>query len=324
MNSFRGNVQISLPDFENVQIQAVSSEIVENFIRSQIQLPEETENDIVLPTSLTIAQQAYSVTWISSNENVISTEGAITQPFVDAGDFTVVLTATFIGPDSNILITRSYSVTVLEGNEMLVIPTNPNETTTPSQPTEPTEPTVPSEPISTTLLSFDFGTAVNFGYAAGELTWTETSGSEQSLLKNRVQINTSTFEPKDTMGAFLVFAPIRDNNYAYIELDLSDIQNKASVTFNHISWSPAAYTNIQSELSLAEIRLELFNSQSEIWTIVDSFNVISNVKGDVIMEAGFDNVSPGLYRLSYYLEGDNLLTSNTRYALIIDDLLVTE
>jgi hypothetical protein len=159
-----------------------------------------------------------------------------------------------------------------------------------------------------------------FGYGEGDLTWTQGDDT-YTVVKNRVQINKSTFGARANLDSFLVFAPVKDNNYAYVELDLSALDGAAKITFDHIVWHSVNTQPAVEGLSLAEIRVELYDADSDTWTVVDSVNLKDVISSDTIVAAELNILVGGLYRLSYYIEGATS-TSNTTYALIVDNLKV--
>ena len=176
----------------------------------------------------------------------------------------------------------------------------------------------PAEPI--VIIDYNFGVSTAFGYGEGDLTWTQGDDT-YTIAKNRVQINTSTFGARADLGAFLVFAPVQDNNYAYVELDLATLDGAAKITFDHIVWHSVNTQPAVEGLTLAEIRVELYDAVSDTWTVVDSVNLKDVISSELIATAELNILVGGLYRLSYYIEGATS-TSNTTYALIVDNLKV--
>jgi basic membrane protein A len=183
----------------------------------------------------------------------------------------------------------------------------------------------PVDPEVTTLANLNFGTGTVFGYGEGALIWTE-DGNSYTIDKNRVQINVSTFEIRAEMGAFLVFAPIQGAENAYIlipEIEIIDAEAKPIVfSFDHITWhSTNGPTNIAT-LTVAEFRLEKFDSVAQTWSVVDSVNLKDIVDGVNIVNTELETMSAGIYRVAYYIEGATS-TTNTFYAMIVDNLKIT-
>lgn len=182
---------------------------------------------------------------------------------------------------------------------------------------EQQEECVIEEPTLNIIQEYTFGQTVKFGYAEGELTW-EESGQQFTLFKNRVQINTSTFGYRENLGAFLVFAPIKDAEYSFIEFSIDE---GSLITFEHITWhSTNGPANI-SGLELAEIRLEVLRNDE--WIILDFLDLIPRVNGEDMVEESFELAEAGNYRLVYFVKGARS-TTNTQYALIIDNLRIFE
>ena len=127
------------------------------------------------------------------------------------------------------------------------------------------------------------------------------------------------------MGAFLVFAPIQGAENAYIlipEIEIINTEAKPIVfSFDHITWhSTNGPTNIAT-LTVAEFRLELFDSVAQTWSVVDSVNLKDIVDGVNIVNTELEAMSAGIYRIAYYIEGATS-TSNTFYAMIVDNLKI--
>ena len=178
------------------------------------------------------------------------------------------------------------------------------------------EPVVEPEPVVTTY-EYNFGVDTKFGYGEGELVWTEGE-TTYTAAKNRVQINKSTFGVRAELDAFLVFAPIQDNNYAYIEFEIG---GPSVITFDHIGWHSVNTPPAVQGLTLAEIRVELYNTETEAWDVVDSLDLKTRIDGEVLVAEELNVLVAGLYRISYYIEGATS-TTNTTYALIVDNLKV--
>jgi len=168
-----------------------------------------------------------------------------------------------------------------------------------------------------TVYEYNFGIDTKFGYGEGELVWTE-GDTIYTVNKNRVQINKSTFGVRIELDAFLVFAPIQNNNYAYIELN---ILGPSVITFDHIGWHSANTAPAVQGLTLAEIRVELYNTETQAWVVVDSLDLKTRIDGEVLVAEELNVLVAGLYRLSYYIEGATS-TTNTAYALIVDNLKI--
>lgn len=180
-----------------------------------------------------------------------------------------------------------------------------------------------SEPQAEVLRTYTFGTVAKTGYAVGNVVFTESFG-EQTLSKDRAQINVSTFVPHDTMGAFLVLAPVAATKVSFVEFELSAL-NVTNISFQYASWSGNALTAAQA-LTDGVLTLQKWNATSSAWENVEyaagQFNLLSMVSSTEYKTASFDVVGGGLFRV-YYTQPSATSTSNTGYALTVDNLVVT-
>lgn len=184
------------------------------------------------------------------------------------------------------------------------------------------------EPIERLVYTDNFGTATKTGYALGTVTYTNGEGDTLVLDKNRVQINTSTTAPHTSMGAFIVMAPISTTLVSYFEYDLSSYTDISKVEFVLSSWSATSGTAVNN-MSLATLKLQYFDDVSDTWVdvvaTIGSSNVISLVNSSTYTLVSFETSVAGLYRVIYTLDAtEGTSTSNTAYALTIDNLMIYE
>lgn len=107
---FNVNVQVMLSSGDQLEITYTNNQI-ESIIENEIEPVSSTDKDIELVTSVTIDKTDYTITWTSSNPDVITNEGLVT-PQSDNVD--VTLTATFYIKGN--MITKNFIVTVIGEN----------------------------------------------------------------------------------------------------------------------------------------------------------------------------------------------------------------
>ncbi len=247
------------------------------------------------PTTITLpatGSNGSAIVWTSSNNALIDpATGAVVMP--QSGQVVVTLTATL----SLNAATKVQTFEVTLGTT--------------------------SEPQAEVLRTYVFGTAAVTGYSAGSLAWTETFGA-QSELKDRVQINTSTSAPHTAGNPFLVLAPIQTFKVAFVEFSLAAL-NVSNITFQYSSWSGSAATNAVA-LTDGVFTLQKWNATSSTWENVEyaagQFNLLSSVVSTEYKTASFNVVGGGLFRL-YYTQPSATSTSNTFYALTVDNFVVS-
>jgi len=174
----------------------------------------------------------------------------------------------------------------------------------------------------------DFGTAAKTGYDTTSFEYTNSNSDTFTLNKMRAQINTSTFEPHNVQGAFIVLAPKSLNLTSYIEYDLSSYTNLSKFEFSISTWSGTAETNIKA-MTLAVIKLQVFDTDTSSWVDVENsdglVNFISNVTSTEYVTVSFNVTEAGLYRVLYVIdETEGTSTSNTAYAVTLDDFKIYE
>jgi hypothetical protein len=236
-----------------------------------------------------------TITWASSDEALInSTTGAVVMPV--SGQVTVYLTATVaIGE-----VSRTKDFEIVLG--------------TPEE--------IPVEDILVQL--FDFGTVSKTGYAAGDLVFTNTTGPEYTLNKDRVQINTSSTAPHDTMGAFIVMAPISSAKVSFVEFDFSTVVGLKKMEFSFATWSTTSFNNINA-LTDFSFRLEYWDAGTSSWVAVQTTteltNLVSLFSNTTYATVTYDLTVAAKYRLVY--EAPNAaVTTNTAYAITVDNLKI--
>ena len=244
---------------------------------------------ITLPTT---GSNGSAIVWTSSNNPLIDpATGAVVMP--QSGQVVVTLTATL-------------SLNAATKVQTFEVTLGTNEVPQPS-----------------VLRTYTFGTVAKTGYAVGNVVWTESFG-EQTASKDRTQINVSTFLPHDTMGAFLVLAPISTVKVAFAEFALGafDVTN---ISFQYSAWSGSALTASQG-LADGVLSLQKWNATSSTWENVEfaagQFNLLSSVSSTEYKTASFNVNGGGLFRV-YYTQPNAAVTSNTAYALTVDNLVVT-
>jgi len=102
-----------------VVVTTVNDDSAEMRIVPAIRPVEETEDDILLLTSYSIDDWLFDISWESSDETVIESDGTVHRPEAGEPDATVTLTATVTDANDFELVV-SYSVTVLAEEEEIV------------------------------------------------------------------------------------------------------------------------------------------------------------------------------------------------------------
>jgi len=233
-----------------------------------------------------------TIVWSSNNTDLITAAGVVTMPV--SGQVTVTLTATVtLGAAS-----KEVTFEVLVG--------------------------VPAEPMDTLVQLFDFGTVAKTGYAVGNVTFTNTTGPEYVLAKDRAQINVSTFTPHDTMGAFLVLAPISTVKTSFVEFDFTSVTGLKKMEFSFATWSGTALTNIQA-LTDFSFRLEYWDTNTSAWVAVANTeaqtNLVSLFSSTAYATVTYNLTIAAKYRLVYEAPTATS-TSNTAYAITVDNLKI--
>jgi hypothetical protein len=178
--------------------------------------------------------------------------------------------------------------------------------------------------MDTLVQLFDFGTVAKTGYAVGNVTFTNTTGPEYILAKDRAQINVSTFTPHDTMGAFLVLAPISTVKTSFVEFDFTSVTGLKKMEFSFATWSGTALTNIQA-LTDFSFRLEYWDTNTSAWVAVANTeaqtNLVSLFSSTAYATVTYNLTIAAKYRLVYEAPTATS-TSNTAYAITVDNLKI--
>lgn len=179
-------------------------------------------------------------------------------------------------------------------------------------------------PAATVLRTYTFGTVAKTGYAAGNVTWTESFG-DQTLAKDRVQINVSPdYDPHKTMGAFLVLAPISTAKDSYITFDLSAFTTLTEISFDFATWSGTSATNITT-VGGGLFGLQKYNATTSTWEFVEfaagQSNLTSLLSATAYNTATFTVNGGGLFRI-VNSQPNATSTKNTDYAITVDNLVL--
>lgn len=171
------------------------------------------------------------------------------------------------------------------------------------------------------ITTIDFGSKAVIGYEAGNLVFTNGDGTVYTLNKDRAQANTSTYAPHDTQGVFLVLSCKKTAQFAFTEFDFSSLDiTKLQLSFS--VWNQNNFAKITGYEG-ASVQLEKFVDGS--WVAVAETGGNTNLLGlftkDAYTEITFDNLTSGLYRLTYSVP-DNTSSSNTEYAVTVDDIKI--
>jgi hypothetical protein len=178
-----------------------------------------------------------------------------------------------------------------------------------------------------TTITLDFGTVQKTGYALGTFTFINTGSTiEYTFSKDRAQIATSANEPHTSKGAFVVFAPISTAKESYVEMDLTSFTDLSKISFNISTWSATALTNINALANKGTFGLQFYNPTTQAWefvkTINNAENIISKLSSTEYVNVEFTVTQSGRYRL-YYNSPDATSTTNTAYAITVDDFKLT-
>lgn len=164
VSSFANNVQLALGAANAIVTAPASETFLSRAIGQSVTLPVEVSENITLPSSVTVLGQSFSVSWVTSDGNIVSSNGTVTRPALSVGDQEVLLGGIFSGP--GITINRFFEITVIS-----------RDTDDPIEP-EPTEPGTPGEAVTITET---FNGVDNFGYTPSG-TIQGTSGIEWTFV----------------------------------------------------------------------------------------------------------------------------------------------
>jgi hypothetical protein len=247
--------------------------------------------NLTLPTTATYG----TVAWTSDTPSVISNAGVVTRPASGQPDATVKL---------------SYVITVGSNS---------------TQPIEITFVVKAAEAIPVvTLFTNDFGTVTKTGYSAGNIVYTPTGGTEITALKDRVQINSTATAPHTSKGVFAVFAPISTFKVSFLDVDFSTLTGAGKLELEYSVWNAAALGNLKNTALITSAQLKLQKFDGTNWIDEGSaLNVITNASDTEYKKTSFSLSGAAKYRLVYTIEG-TANTSNTAFALTVDNLVVTD
>ncbi|MFZ9196772.1 MAG: immunoglobulin-like domain-containing protein [Bacilli bacterium] len=254
--------------------------------------------NLTLPTTYTPVGTTFvaNLAWTSSNPDVISNTGVVTRPASGQPDANVTLSYVMsVGNEANAAVEIAYTVKAAEAVAIQTLFTN------------------------------DFGTVAKTGYSVGNIIYTPTGGTEITAAKDRVQINTSATAPHTSMGAFAVFAPISTYPISYLDINFSSLSGAGKLELDYSVWNSTALGNLTNTavVSTALLKLQTYNG-TEWVDLGDAFNVIANASATEYKKTSFTLNGAAQYRLVYTITGPALGTSNTAYALTVDNLVVTD
>ena len=170
------------------------------------------------------------------------------------------------------------------------------------------------------IIDWDFGTKNKTGYAAGDLTWTNSDSTEVTANKDRTQINSSDYAPHN--GEHFLVLSIRDTaSEAWIELDFTTLTGMNKISFEINVWNNSLLATVKDTpngLFILQVK------DGENWVNLQTTNAEANLLPlltfEEYVEVAFDVAGPGLYRIMY--SGDSTATSNTITAVTVDNLKV--
>jgi hypothetical protein len=258
----------------------------------------ELTTNLTLPTTYTPTGTTFvaNLAWTSSNPSVISNTGVVTRPASGQPDASVTMSYVMsVGAEANAAVEIAYTVKAAEAVAIQTLFTN------------------------------DFGAVAKTGYAAGNIIYTPTGGTEITAAKDRVQINISATAPHTSMGAFAVFAPISTTSTSYMDINFSAYTGAGKLEFDYSVWSTTAYSNLINTAIVSTASLKLQKFDGSAWVdLGDPLNIITNVSATEYKKSSFTLTGAAQYRLVYAISGPALTTSNTAFALTVDNLVVTD
>jgi len=258
----------------------------------------ELTTNLTLPTTYTPTGTTFvaNLAWTSSNPSVISNTGVVTRPASGQPDASVTMSYVMsVGAEANAAVEIAYTVKAAEAVAIQTLFTN------------------------------DFGAVAKTGYAAGNIIYTPTGGTEITAAKDRVQINISATAPHTSMGAFAVFAPISTTSTSYMDINFSAYTGAGKLEFDYSVWSTTAYSNLINTAIVSTASLKLQKFDGSAWVdLGDPLNIITNVSATEYKKSSFTLTGAAQYRLVYAISGPALTTSNTAFALTVDNLVITD
>ena len=241
-----------------------------------------TSADLVLPATLPLGS---TVVWSSSHPAIIANDGKFTQP-----ELNVIVTLTAVVTNGAGTKTVTFKVTAKEPEGALVL-----------------------------VNTFDFGTTNKTGYGAGNLVFSNSTGPEYTLKKDRVQLNSSTFEPWADSAVFLVLAPTSAAKFSFIQFDLTaETYAKAKkIEFDFATWNQ---NNFDQTVALAGSSLRVEKLVGETWVTVGA-DMFAELTKDALTTVSIGIEGAGMYRLVYELP-NAIKAGNTDYAMGVDNLKI--
>ncbi len=173
------------------------------------------------------------------------------------------------------------------------------------------------------VTTIDFGTEAVTGYAAGEITFTNGDGVSYTVVKDRAQINVSTYAPHNDKEAMLVLAPIKDKDFAFVEFDFGHLSGLNKIEFSYTGWSDLNYDQTKGLVD-SVVALEFFDGEE--WVALEDSqgedNLFTYFKKAEYVTVSFEVPGAGKYRIVYKAPSATS-TTNTAYALTFDNFIIT-
>ena len=110
VSSFASNVQLALGSASEIATAPASEAFLSRAIGQSVTLPSTVDANLTLPNSVTVLGQSFSVSWVTSDGNLVSSTGTVTRPALSVGDQEVLLGGTFSG--AGITVNRFFEVIV--------------------------------------------------------------------------------------------------------------------------------------------------------------------------------------------------------------------
>ncbi len=111
LGSFFSGERLLYTSESEISTTTLSETAINAYLEEYLSVDENTDEDLALDTEVTLAGVTYTISWASSDESIIATDGTVTQPEASEGDQTVTLTAT-VTDDDNFNETFTYDVLV--------------------------------------------------------------------------------------------------------------------------------------------------------------------------------------------------------------------
>ncbi|MFA5693105.1 MAG: immunoglobulin-like domain-containing protein, partial [Acholeplasmataceae bacterium] len=163
----------------------------------------------------------------------------------------------------------------------------------------------------------DFGSDKKTGYDAGQLSFTNGDGVEYEINKDRVQINTSDYEPHDTKGPILVMGPTANVKRAYAIFDFGHLKGLEQIEFAFTGWNDNNFDKTKA-LTDSLFALQVWNGED--WVSleyddgkVNAFELFTKATYKKVL---YEVEGPGIYRLVYDTPSATT-AGNTDYALTV-------